>query len=81
MPDDTPHPDVVKIRALAHQLHEHFDSVQIIATRDNAEESCKVVWGTGNIFARVGATRAWLTGMEAYLAEADESDELEDDDA
>lgn len=75
MSDDTTDPDLVKIRALAHQLHEHFDAVQIIVTRDTADQSRIVQWGAGNLFARAGATRAWLTGIEAYLADNDTDDD------
>lgn len=53
--EDTPRLD----RALA-QLSEHFDSVQIIATRHTGTHTSRFDRGTGNLYSRLGAVAEWL---------------------
>ncbi len=69
------------LRQHASQLAEHFDAVQIIATRYAPENDGTVIvsWGAGNWFARYGSVGAWLRKEDATLdvegiSEADDDD-------
>jgi hypothetical protein len=62
MNDD--HPDLAMLKTHANQLAEHFDSVQIFATRHEAgteDGTVTVNHGTGNWFARYGQIVEWVT--------------------
>ena len=49
----------------ASQIMEHFDTVQIIATRHNPETGTGLAHvGRGNHYARVGACREWMMKMD-----------------
>lgn len=54
------------LRSHALQLHEHFESVQIIVTRHDVEEDGTVLahHGEGNWFARYGSVKEWLLKLE-----------------
>jgi hypothetical protein len=55
--------DLERLKAAAESLGEHFDTVQIFATRHEAGEKNGTVhlkWGTGNWFARYGQVREWV---------------------
>jgi hypothetical protein len=58
------------------QLAEHFDTVQIIATRYDDRTTRIWAWGAGNWYGRVGSIRAWLLREERDWADdrADEDD-------
>lgn len=67
----------VLARAVA-QLSEHFDTVQIIATRHDPKNDCTIVArkGVGNWHARFGSVREWLVREERRIAtEVDAEDE------
>jgi hypothetical protein len=48
---------------------EHFDSVQIFASRHGDDEKERVTfgnrWGEGNFFARFGQVKMWIKENEA----------------
>ena len=52
----------------AHQLAEHFDSVQIFVTRQHGEVASTGSYetGVGNFYARFGQVREWLIIQEQY---------------
>jgi hypothetical protein len=57
------HPDVLKVQEHVDQLSEHFDTVQIFATRcENGTlgGTVNVQVGAGNWFARYGQVQTWL---------------------
>lgn len=59
-------------------LGEHFDSVQIFATRQKVDEpntTCYRNVGTGNYFARRGMIEDWLVAERAKTAKEATSDE------
>ncbi len=45
-------------------LSEHFDNVQIIATRSDGTDTLVIDRGTGNWYARYGAVREWIIIQE-----------------
>ncbi len=57
---------VRRLQQHAVRLSEHFDTVQIICTKLEAgTPSTRIIaLGTGNFYARVGSTRAWVTHEE-----------------
>lgn len=55
--------DMALIREALNKLSEHFDSVQIFATRHESGEldgTVNITLGTGNWFTRYGHVRSWL---------------------
>ena len=57
------------LRKAIELLSEHFDTVQIIATRQDDEDPendllCED--GSGSIFARIGSVRDWLMRQDEY---------------
>ncbi len=53
--------DLDMVKASCEKLGEHFDSVQIFATRYDGETgTVNVQWGSGNWFARKGQIADWL---------------------
>lgn len=49
------------------QIMEHFDAIQIFATKENAEEQTTTVmsWGGGNWYARFGQVQEWIVQQNA----------------
>lgn len=71
--DDEKDRDVELLKKAAESLGEHFDSVQIFASRhepetENGTVSCNE--GTGNWFARIGQVREWLIRRDEESKEA-----------
>jgi hypothetical protein len=60
--DDPEERDMERIKRACTLLIEHFDSVQIIATRHAPDEDGTIhaSWGEGNWYARYGSVREWL---------------------
>ena len=57
-----PHRDAIEhAKAL---LSEHFEAVQIFASRDEGGGTMHVETGSGNFYARYGQIREWLDGAE-----------------
>lgn len=60
------HPDVQRLKKACEDLSEHFDTIQIFATRvaDEVDEekggTVNCNWGSGNWFARYGHIRYWM---------------------
>lgn len=78
---DDSNPDVVKCRDAARALAEHFDSVQIFATRHEAGElasTLNVDVGVGNWFARYGQVASWLAKADEGERETVRNQEPED---
>lgn len=59
--------DLAIIKRHAAQLAEHFDSVQVFATRKSEDGTVNAQWGEGNWFARFGQVRAWLVQEEGQF--------------
>jgi hypothetical protein len=60
-------PDFERLDAIAADLGEHYDTVQIFVTRYNSESdktTMRVSRGTGNWFARFGQIALWLAGQK-----------------
>jgi hypothetical protein len=52
----------------AEKLGEHFDSVQILATRHSGgenSETVSMVYGVGNWFARYGQAKDWVVKSDS----------------
>ena len=61
----------------AAELGEHFDSVQIIATIQNSDESevdTSMSSGSGSLYARLAATREWVITQDEYVRAKARSD-------
>ena len=66
--------DIDMLRKAAEQLGDHFDTVQVFATRHMPAEldgTCVVNYGTGNWFARYGQVRMWITKHEERERESE----------
>jgi len=75
--EDDP-PDLTKVKEACSVLIEHFDAVQIFATRkdgEGQEGTVNVQWGAGNYFARFGHVKVWLLKEEGCAHRAYSSDE------
>jgi hypothetical protein len=63
--------DLERVRKAVDELGEHFDTIQIFATRDDGGEigtvSCNL--GSGNWFARLGQVAEWLTMQKERASE------------
>lgn len=53
-------PDISRVETAMNSLSEHFDTVQIFATRHEAEGTVHVSRGCGNWFARFGHVSEWV---------------------
>lgn len=70
--------DFVRLDRILAQLSEHYDSVQIVATRHTGDKTIRVDRGTGNWFSRYGAVQLWV---EKHLGlEWGQDDEKDDND-
>jgi len=62
-------PDVAMVRQHAEQLGEHFDSVQIFATRHEPGSlggTVTVHLGVGNYYARYGQVCEWMVKQDEW---------------
>jgi hypothetical protein len=75
--------DVKRVGRVVTELGEHFDSVQIFATRCESGElggTITVHMGTGNWFTRYGQVKEWIVKQDEYtrikcrIEENDKSD-------
>jgi len=57
-PDD---PELAMLQKAMDSVSEHFDTIQIFATRQDQDGTFHHECGTGNWFARRGQIRDWLT--------------------
>jgi len=65
------------IKRHAQELGEHVDSVQIIATIQNSDESgedTSMSAGSGSLYARLAATREWVITQDEYVRAKARSD-------
>lgn len=61
--------DVAMVKKVADQLGEHFDSVQIFATRHESgslDGTISVHVGVGNWFARYGQISEWMVKSDEW---------------
>lgn len=67
------------IKKAAFELGEHFDAVQIVATKHNDQDTGTSSWsyGVGNYYARYGHIAQWLEKEKLALREELEDDEEE----
>ncbi len=58
--------DEIRVQEAVNTLIEHFDSVQIFATRHDGSEygTISVVNGQGNYFTRYGQVKRWVRKEE-----------------
>ena len=62
--------DLKIVKDACARLMEHFDSVQILTTRDDHKiGTVNVSFGSGNYFSRIGLVRNWLLTEEEYSKE------------
>lgn len=64
---DTEDQDMERVQNAINQLSEHFDAVQIFASRHEAEiedGTISLNLGSGNWFARYGQVRNWIIKQE-----------------
>lgn len=76
-PDDCP-ADMVRVRKACEALIEHFDSVQIFATRHEPGEKDGTVtirYGLGNWYTRYGHVKEWVIKEEETTRESVRRDE------
>jgi hypothetical protein len=62
MSDDSQDEDMKRLRQHVDALADHFDAVQIFASRHEAGEqdgTVNIHWGAGNYFARYGQVMEW----------------------
>lgn len=79
-PLNNDHPDVQRVREAAQALGEHFDSVQIFATRCEQGEldgTVNVHIGVGNWFTRYGQVQDWLVKQDEMTRVGVRRDEAE----
>ncbi len=78
--DETKDREIALIDSHVAQLMEHFDSVQILATRTKSDgTTIGVTRGRGNWYSRVGYAREWLLRDDEYNR-INVREENEDDD-
>lgn len=62
--NDTSDEDLARLQQACESLGEHFDSIQIFATRHDPDRgnggTTNASWGSGNWFARKGQIEEWL---------------------
>jgi hypothetical protein len=58
--------DLNRIKQAVQALYEHFDTVQVFATRcaDNGSDTVHCNYGTGNWFARFGHVKSFVNDTE-----------------
>lgn len=61
--------DMERVKAAVQTLMEHFDTVQIFASRYEIEserngETTEIAYGDGNWFARFGQVKEWIVCTE-----------------
>lgn len=57
--------DLAHLRQHVAALAEHFDTVQVFATRHHqGTGTVHCAWGAGNFFARTGQVAAWLAKQD-----------------
>lgn len=74
--------DIERVKNAINTLVEHFDAVQIFASRHEPETedgTVHVNLGRGNWFARFGHVRTWLVKEEEFFRERQRRDDGEDD--
>jgi len=62
--------DLMKLRAAVETLIEHFDTVQIFASRHEPAEADGTIhcsWGAGNFYARYGQVQAFCIAQDAVF--------------
>ncbi len=58
------HPDLERIKGVMSGLSEHFDTVQIFASRHEDGSTFTVDCGCGHWYARFGQVRSWVRVMD-----------------
>lgn len=58
--------DLNRVKQACGALREHFDTVQIFATRcdDSGHNTTHCNYGAGNFFARLGHVKSWISDTE-----------------
>ena len=57
--------DLARLKQHAAAMAEHFDTVQIFATRHEQNAgTVHCAWGSGNFYARAGQVAAWLAKQD-----------------
>lgn len=83
MSDDQKDPEVEMVKNKVLELAEHFDSVQIFATRFDADtkDTATIQIGTGNFTARFGQITEWCERiLEQNRCKAREEYNIQDED-
>lgn len=61
--------DLKEIERHVAQLGEHFESIRIIASRNQDGKTITCSSGAGNFYAQLGSVRDWLVRQEAQSQE------------
>ena len=62
--------DMKIVREAVGRLYEHFDTVQVMVSRHHPEGgTAHVNMGSGNMFARLGQCRDWLSREDEHCRE------------
>lgn len=64
------------IRRATHELGEHFEAVQILATRQDGEGTQRCFCGSGNFYARIGMAHEFIEEDRAKDAAIQIADRL-----
>lgn len=75
-----PNADVDRIKRVVAELGEHFDTVQVFATRcedGTLDGTINVQFGAGNWFARYGQVRNWIVKEDEAIRAEVRKDENE----
>lgn len=70
--------NLVRLDRCLAQLSDHFDSIQIVATRHDGDSTISFHRGTGNWFSRYGAVVEWVAFANARAAEKVRREDPED---
>lgn len=62
--------DFEMVKKAAEALGEHFDGVQIFATRYEPDGTVTVNYGQGNYYARYGHVKGWCTREDETFRDA-----------
>ena len=73
-------PDLTIVDQAIRTLSEHFDAVQVFATRyeGGKKTTIRVVQGEGNYWARKGMVEGWITEQDTLAADGDDDEEADD---
>lgn len=67
--------DIIILKNHVVRLSEHFDNVQVFATRSTPEGTVRCGWGTGDWYARYGHAKKWFLELEESFTNTESNEE------